>query len=409
MTQVSHAHLYGTRDRKYDWLLNHDVTTTDWQEIEPQAPFYLLIPQNTDLLGEYEQSWKITEVMPANSVGLYTARDHLVIQWNKDDLEKILVKFIALPIEEARKQFNLGEDSRDWQVTLAQKDIQRTNLEKSNIKQVSYRPFDSRFTYYTGNSRGLICMPRSDVMNHLLNSNNLALCFIRRSRERISSNFWVTSHLIDKTILSSADNANCSPLYLYPDRTEITQDRRANFSPEFLKDINAKLGYIPTPETTFHYIYAIFHSPTYRDRYAEFLKIDFPRVPLTCSPALFEKLASLGAELVALHLMKSPQLNTPITRFEGESEPVVDSGHPKYVNSKVIVNKKDDGFIGVPEEVWNFCVGGYQVCQKWLKDRKGRTLSSEDIAHYQRIIVALQETIRLMQQIDAAIPGWPLE
>jgi hypothetical protein len=274
MIQIYHAHLYGSRTSKYDWLLNHDVLSTNWQGIKPQAPFYLLIPQNTDFLSEHEQGWKITDTISVNSTGVKTHRDHF---------------------------------------------------------------------------------------------------------------------------------------YLYPDRTEITQDRRPNFSPEFLKDITAKLGYTPTPETIFDYIYAIFHSPTYRSRYAEFLKIDFPRVPLTRNPDLFEKLASLGAELAALHLMKSPQLDTPITQFEGECEPVIDPGHPKYDNGKVTINKKGDGFVGVPAEVWGFYVGGYQVCQKWLKDRKGRTLSPEDMTHYQRIIVALQETIRLMQQIDAAIPGWPLE
>ncbi|WP_099533575.1 type ISP restriction/modification enzyme [Limnothrix sp. PR1529] len=409
MTQIYHAHLYGTRDSKYDWLQNHDVLSTNWQELKPQAPFYLLVPQNTDLLGEYEQGWKITDVMPVNSVGLYTARDHLAIQWSEKELEKILAEFISLPIEEARDQFHLGKDSRDWHVNLAQKDIQKTGLEQSNFKEISYRPFDKRFTFYTGNSRGLICMPRSEVMRHLLYFNNPALCFIRRSRENIFSNFWVANQLIDKTILSSADNANCAPLYLYPDRTEITQDRRVNFSPEFLKDLTAKLDTTPAPEAIFYYIYAVFHSPTYRHRYAEFLKIDFPRVPLTRNLNLFQKLAAYGEELVSLHLMQSPKLDAFVTEFEGNLNPVVDAGHPKYVKGKVVINKKGDGFTAVPEEVWSFYVGGYQVCQKWLKDRKGRTLSPEDITHYQRIIVALQETIQLMQKIDEAIPAFPLE
>jgi predicted helicase len=198
------------------------------------------------------------------------------------------------------------------------------------------------------------------------------------------------------------------PLYLYPDRSEFNQDRRLNFSPEFLKDITAKLGYTPTPEAIFYYIYAIFYSPTYRTRYAEFLKIDFPRVPLTSDVNLFQQLAIYGEELVALHLMKSTKLDRLITQFEGNPDPIVDAGNPKYVEGKVILNKKCDGFVGVPESVWNFYVGGYQVCHKWLKDRKGRTLSQEDITHYQRIVVALQETIQIMQQIDTAIPSFPL-
>ncbi|MEB3211037.1 MAG: type ISP restriction/modification enzyme, partial [Leptolyngbyaceae bacterium] len=205
------------------------------------------------------------------------------------------------------------------------------------------------------------------------------------------------------------DGSNIFPLYLYSDRTEINQERRVNFSPEFLKDLTAKLDTTPAPEAIFYYIYAVFHSPTYRHRYAEFLKIDFPRVPLTHNLNLFQKLADYGEELVSLHLMQSPKLDAFVAEFEGNLNPVVDAGHPKYVKGKVVINKKGDGFTAVPEEVWSFYVGGYQVCQKWLKDRKGRTLSPEDITHYQRIIVALQETIRLMQQIDEAIPGFPLE
>jgi predicted helicase len=151
------------------------------------------------------------------------------------------------------------------------------------------------------------------------------------------------------------------------------------------------------------------HSPTYRTRYAEFLKIDFPRVPLTSNNELFHQLANYGEELVSLHLMKSPKLDKFITKFvENDGNNLVDAGYPKYNQDALIINKKGDKFTGVPEEVWNFYVGGYQVCQKWLKDRKGRTLTSDDIEHYQRIVVALKETIELMVNIDAVIPAWPI-
>ncbi len=175
-----------------------------------------------------------------------------------------------------------------------------------------------------------------------------------------------------------------------------------------------RLGYTPTPESIFYYIYAIFHSPTYRSRYAEFPKIDFPRVPLTRNDDLFRQLAAYGEELVALHLMKSTKLDqkNKLPQFvEQEGGCIVDPAHPKYESKtrSVIINKKGDRFTGVSEAVWNFYVGGYPVCAKWLKDRKGRTLSSEDIAHYQRIVVALGETITLMKAIDQAIPGFPVQ
>jgi predicted helicase len=197
-----------------------------------------------------------------------------------------------------------------------------------------------------------------------------------------------------------------------------------------------------TPEDIFHYAYAVFHSPGYRSRYAEFLKIDFPRLPLTSSLELFRALARLGGELVVLHLMESPKLEKYITKYAGKGDSEVAKGYPKFVaavydrrnESVASLNTRNEPtpadrrsqtaatmtgnvhinptrwFEGVPEDVWNFHIGGYQVCEKWLKDRRGRTLSDEDIAHYQKIVVALKETIRLMAEIDKVIEahgGWP--
>lgn len=166
-----------------------------------------------------------------------------------------------------------------------------------------------------------------------------------------------------------------------------------------------------TPEDIFHYAYAVFHSPGYRSRYAEFLKIDFPRLPLTGNLELFRALARLGGELTSLHLLESPKLAQPITEFTGGRNPEIEK--PTWSNNTVWVDKaQTTGFRGVREAVWNFHIGGYQVCEKWLKDRKGRTLTKDDLAHYQKIIVALSETIRLMKEIDEVIEehgGWPLK
>lgn len=184
------------------------------------------------------------------------------------------------------------------------------------------------------------------------------------------------------------------------------------------------------PEDLFDYIYAVFHAPTYRARYAEFLKIDFPRVPLTSDPALFRDLVALGGRLVALHLMEAPELDTLMTSFPEPGDNLVEKGHPKYVSpgevppgeaapaarGRVYINRtkrRPDAppaqyFDGVPPEVWEFQVGGYQVLDKWLKDRRGRTLTDEDLRHYQRVVVALARTIEIMAVIDARIEEWPI-
>lgn len=161
------------------------------------------------------------------------------------------------------------------------------------------------------------------------------------------------------------------------------------------------------PEDVFAYAYAVFHSPTYRTRYAEFLKIDFPRLPLTSNVDLFRTLVSLGAELVSLHLMET-QLDSDVC-FPEKGNDVVEL--VKYEDEKVWINKKQF-FAGIPQTAWDFHIGGYQVCHKWLKDRKGRTLSFDDLQHYQSIVAALARTIELMNEIDNAIEshgGFPIE
>ena len=190
-------------------------------------------------------------------------------------------------------------------------------------------------------------------------------------------------------------------------------DSRLNFSQNLTKSYT---NFQATPEDIFHYAYAVFHSPGYRSRYAEFLKIDFPRLPLTTSLDLFRALARLGGELTALHLLESPKLDKPMTKFVGSSREVVKVGcvdDTVWINAggkKAATTPGTSGFQGVPEAVWNFHIGGYQVCEKWLKDRKGRTLTDEDIAHYHKIVISLSETIRLMAEIDQVIEshgGWP--
>jgi predicted helicase len=216
------------------------------------------------------------------------------------------------------------------------------------------------------------------------------------------------------------------PLFLFSEvgSLAIGSNVSTNFRSDFLKAFAVRLGLdndpasgLPTDlisEDIFHYAYAVFHSPGYRSRYAEFLKIDFPRLPLTGNLELFRALAKLGGELVSLHLLESPRLEKPITTFVREavkSVPTVEKVN--HTKNTVWINKaQTSGFRGVPETVWNFHIGGYQVCEKWLKDRKGRPLSDDDITHYGKIVIALTETIRLMNEIDEVIEehgGWPLK
>ncbi len=448
LATVYHQDLWGERELfqdtakgkelvggKYYWLAENDVSSTEWETLKPSLPFYLFKPQNTDLLAEYQKGWKVTEAMPVNSVGIVTARDKLTIGFTKNEIWETVTNFVALSVEAARAKYNLGKDSRDWKVELAQKDLKKSGISQGKIASILYRPFDFRYTYYTGNSRGFHCTPRGEVMGNMLRGDNLGLIANRQVKLEKVTHFSVGRSLVDRHVLETGNASGYFfPLYLYPkdnptlfDRppTNAPGKRSPNLAPEFIADISTRLGmeFIADgkgdgkttfgPEDIFNYMYAVFHSPTYRQRYAEFLKTDFPRLPLTSNCNLFWELGAKGDRLVNLHLMKATAAEIVCYPKTGDNKiekvrytaPKGDSGGKVWIN-------KSQYFEGVAPEAWNFYIGGYQVCQKWLKDRKGRKLDYEEINCYQNVVAALAETIVLMGEIDDFIinknGGFPL-
>jgi predicted helicase len=410
-SQTYHANLWGNRNSKYQWLINNYIANTQWHKLSPQLPFSLLIPQNNELFPEYNNYYKITDIMPVNSTGVKTHRDHFVIDFERDKLEERISNFRNLQISdlEIANSYEL-KDTRDWKINPKRKSLAANRDWQTAFTKCLYRPFDTRHYYHHSD---IVELPRHEVMQHMLAGANLGLLLHRQILGDIYQHWMCSKTIISMNALDVAKGATFFPLYLYPTtqaEIEMGITRKPNISPKLISKLEQNLGYIPTPEAVFHYIYAIFHSPTYRSRYAEFLKIDFPRVPPTSNDELFRQLADYGEQLVQLHLMTSPKLDSLITEFvEEEGDRTVAPGHPKYQNGAVQINKNGDKFTGVPEEVWNFYIGGYQPCQKWLKDRKERTLSDEDILHYQKMIVSLKETIELMTKIDEAIPGFPIQ
>ena len=419
MAKIFHAHLHGDRETKYDRLMESDISNTAWSEISPQTPFYLLIPQDTQLLKEYDRGWKITEIMPVNVLGFQTHRDHFAVDFDRETLQQKILEMRndSISDHEYAEKYEV-KDNSSWKIREVRKKIRSDSEWKRHLISCSYRPFDNRSCYF---SEIAMDRPRRELMDHVVNRENLCLLSSRQQATLGYRHCWVTDVPANDCVISttSREANQAFPLYLYfstdnSQKSTLEEQRRPNLSQPFLNDITAKLGYTPTPEAIFHYIYAIFHSPTYRTRYAEFLKIDFPRVPLTRNDTLFRQLATYGEQLVALHLMKSTKLEQTHQHpqfVQQGGNCIVDPAHPKYeINTRsVIINKKGDRFTDIPQAVWNFYVGGYPVCAKWLKDRKGRTLSPQDITHYQQIVVALDETIKLMTAIDQAIPGFPIK
>ena len=409
--RVFHGDLYGTRAVKYAALDAGDLGNTTWREIAPTSPAYLFVPEDGALREEYEQGWKITRAMPLHSVGIVTARDDLTIHFSREDVWDAVSRFVALPAETARSEFTLGMDTRDWRVSLAQADVIESGPSVSHLASILYRPFDVRYTYFTGRSRGFHCMPRGGVMDHMLRE-NVGLVTARSNKSDSVDHFFASAHMTEAKTGERTTQSCFFPLWLYPTSTpsdlldSATRERRANFAPEFLAAVAARIGQTPEPETLFAFIYAILYAPSYRTRYAEFLKRDFPRVPLPHDARQFRALAALGQELIELHTM---QRTLPaITRY-----PVAGSNRVDRVRwapaadcaiGRVYINA-EQFFDSVPSTVWETHIGGYRVAEKWLKDRKGRALSYDDLTHYQNVIAALARTLAIQAGIDAEIAG----
>lgn len=419
-----HADMWGTRESKYRALNSQNPTTTTWSVLKPTSPHFFFVPKDFSGGVEYESFPSLADAFSVFQNGLKTDRDDLFFDFNRDELEQRIRKFYGKKYDtEFVEQFGIHASS-SYDIE-ARRD--QTRFAPTKIHQCLYRPFDFRWLYYDSE---LTSRPASKVMRHLLAGKNLALVCLRQTRRSEEGTFFVSQNLINKDAVSLFDIGTVVPLFLYDETVALDigqkeigfahgQSKLPNLAASFLKTLAAALqlpqkgGHgLPadlTPEDIFHYAYAVFHSPGYRSRYAEFLKIDFPRLPLTGNLELFRALARLGGELTALHLLESPRLNQPITEWVGGRNPEVEK--VSWSRDTVWVDKAQTaGFRGVREEVWHFHIGGYQVCEKWLKDRKGRTLSKDEIAHYHQIVVALSETIRIMAEIDKVIEkhgGWP--
>ena len=420
--RIHYADLWGLREGKYQALFETDVNDTEWTKLTPTSPFYFFNPYEEKLRPEYEQGWKVTDIFTINSTGVQTSRDGFAIDIDLSELRQRIFDMQDTKIsdDDMSSKYNLREMSF-WNIAEARKQLRADSEWQTKFIGMLYRPFDTRFVYY---SDAIVHRRKFEVMKHMLND-NFGLLVPRQLAIQDYQHVFCTKCIAEMCVVSTntKEQNHLFPLYLYPAEGEMqfeSGNRRPNLKPEFIKAASEKMGleFVVDgkgdleqtfgPEDIFNYAYAIFHSPTYRTRYAEFLKIDFPRLPLTSDKELFKAMAAKGSELVALHLMKSPALNNLITSYPIAGTNTVDKVSYDDNNQRVYINNTQY-FEGVPPEVWDFHIGGYQVAQKWLKDRKSRTLTYDDLTHYQKIVVALKETIRLMGEIDDLIPGWPVE
>jgi predicted helicase len=381
LAEVYHIDVFGKREEKYKYLRSSNFSKVKFAKLKPSAPEYFFVPKNYEDKEVYDKGFGVEELFPVNSVGIVTAKDSVFVNVNRN----ILLKNV--------------------------KDTFDINPDKKLIRPINYRPFDSQYVYYDVER---IERAREKVMSHLLSGENMGLITNRQIRTSHIAHTFLTKGITDLHIMETANACPyIFPLYLYPEN----ENRKPNLSVAIINELSQQIGlrYVEEKEVGSYkksfapidlldYIYAVLHSPTYRERYKEFLKIDFPRIPYPESAAQFRALSKLGEKLRCLHLLEDvePQKGTADYPIPGNDEVEKIQYDNEGGKGKVFINKKQF-FDNVPTEAWEFYIGGYQPAQKWLKDRKGRVLSYDDTLHYRRIIMVLMKTIEIMEEIREVV------
>jgi hypothetical protein len=405
--KISHSDLWGLRENKYTWLRTHNLNCTKWNTISPRSEFYFFIPRDEKQLSKYEQFAKITDIFPVNSVGVVTSRDKFAINPNKEELKKRVRMFCdeSLSDNMIQEAFNLKDKAR-WKVKDARSKIRAEENWEKFVLPILYRPFDKQWIFYHDT---MIERTRKNVMFHMTKENLSLLCCRQQNKVGFRHAF-ISDNIVESCIVSdrTREIGYIFPIYLYPPEDLYNggekYQRDVNIDKTLLDKLSKAYGRKLSPEKILYYIYAVLYSNVYRNRYAEFLKSDFPRIPFTADAELFSKMARYGGDLIKLHLLKSEKLEKPAVKFHGRGDRCIDK--PEYDSEKKLVKINPKQYFGpLSDEIWQYQIGGYQVMDKWLKDRKGKYLDLNDIKHYCKMATALIETVATQKKIDATYSG----
>lgn len=423
LAEVRHGDLWGAREGKYAVLWEGKANDLAAEAVSLDNPPWRFKPTDRQLAARYQAGFAVPDLLSQNgrpAPGIVTTHDEFAISYSAAEAAEKVERLLATTSEaEARQHFRLCSQSQ-WGYAAA-KNALADRFWKEEITPVAYRPLDKRFTIFNPH---VAVHRRERVMFHMNHRKNIAIAVCRQQRSPGPYvNFWQHEFIAESSLVSnrSSEIGSSFPLYLYPDDQDLDQSIRVNFDPKLYAQIRKAAGLtgpvgVPDPVMVasgafrtatgdvrpdevkvFDYIYGVLHCPAYRETYAEFLKIDFPRVPFPPSPEVFRTISEQGEALRRLHLMEPAAIGETPFPFEGDGDSEVTK--PRHENGKVWINDTQ-GFAGVSATAWGFHIGGYQPAQKWLKDRKGRTLSWDDIRHYQRIIKILDETARIMATIE---------
>lgn len=386
LAKVFHASITGSRQEKFDYLDRGEVA---WSEVPLHSRMYFT-PKDFTGNEEYSAGVALTDLMPVRSNAAASAKDHINYAFTPDELRERIEYIRDHNEDDIRIRFGV-KDSRDWKVRTAKSDI-AFNYKPDSVTEFLYRPFDIRYTFYSGNSRGIYSSPQRAVLQHLTGS-NVALMFNRKvEQKRAWSDVLATRLKAQYHTLSIKETNSIAPLYVYDEMGTPVP----NLAQGPLDRLTANLASEFTPLDIFDYIYATLHSPSYRREYDHLLKDDFPRVPVIVDDDEFRRLVPFGQQLRELHTMQSTLLDQLTTTYPVSGTDIVEQ---VVFNDGVVRINETQYFGDVSETAWSLYVGGYAPAQKWLKDRLGQRLSGHDLSHYQRVLIALTETVRLADEI----------
>jgi predicted helicase len=416
LADVYHYDLFGKRDFKYEFLDNNFLSSVKWNKIEASSPNYFFLPKNFDGQEEYDAGFIVDELFNVYNTGIMTMADGFILSKTKEQLSQNLNDFLSNEHSEEylKEKYNLGKNYAKW---ITENKL-KINIKEENYFIVTHRPFDDKYCYFSDN---LLWRSRKDTTLNYINKENYGLITAKSNKSSRVDHFLISKYMTEAKTGESTTQSYNLPLYIYPDENSLENERVPNLNLEIVKEIEEKLNLkfvnekIPSqaeddentsfaPIDILDYIYAVLHSPEYRETYKEFLKIDFPRVPYP-KPKTFWQLVELGGRLRALHLLEDRSLDDRIIDIQGEGTLEIKNKLNKKdfteEDDKITLHLNDEiSIINIPKISWEFYIGGYQPAQKWLKDRVGRTLTRADLKHYNKIINALKKTDEIMKEID---------
>jgi len=402
--KVYYQDVYGLRKNKYVFLDSNDIKTIQWKELKLSEPYYFFVEKDFSLQAHYDKFFPVSEIFNKFSSGVKTHRDHFVVGFTKEEINQRMRTFTSdLPDDLVKQSLNL-KDTNNWKTKSARNKLGKEDWGKS-ILSYSYRPFDIRYICYHD---GLIDRNRIEVMRNFFYK-NLGLVTTRQLSTNLFFHVFITDNISDICLpsIKTKESGYIFPLYFYPDidkkdlfnYKKEREERKSNISCKLFKILSDTYKNQPSSEEIFYYIYATLYSNIYRKKYEEFLKINFPRIPFTKNYNIFKGMIEFGERLVDLHLLKSTELEPPLCKFQGKGDNRVEKIEYDEKEKRIYFNEKQY-FEGISQDIWQYQIGSYQVCRKWLKDRKDRCLSLEDIKHYCRMVTALQKTIEIQKEID---------